>query len=261
MAAPGGQADDLERSGARSTTSSAWVPIEPGRAQDEEPLHGASFGRGQFGLDKVRGGAGHLGRDGPSSFLHGVLVDGSLWDDVVALLPDRACVVLELPLGSHTRAGARSRAPDARGRRRLDPRRARAARALRTSRWSATTPAACSPSWSSRARPERIARLVLTPCDALEVFPPALFKPMFALGGSRCCCVRSCSRCGSARAAAADRVRVADQARRRRAARALGAPVPAGRRDPARRRGFARHVDPAVRWTSRRSCGRSRARS
>ena len=27
-------------SGARSTTSSAWVPIEPGRAEDEEPLHG-----------------------------------------------------------------------------------------------------------------------------------------------------------------------------------------------------------------------------
>jgi pimeloyl-ACP methyl ester carboxylesterase len=28
----------------------------------------------------------------------------------------------------------------------------------------------------------RISRLVLTPCDALEVCPPALFKPMFALG-------------------------------------------------------------------------------
>ena len=30
--------------------------------------------------------------------------------------------------------------------------------------------------------PERIAKLVLTPCDALEVFPPAIFKPLF-LGG------------------------------------------------------------------------------
>ena len=31
-------------------------------------------------------------------------------------------------------------------------------------------------------RPERVAKLVLTPCDALEVFPPALFKPLFGLG-------------------------------------------------------------------------------
>ena len=43
------------------------------------------------------------GGDGPSVvFLHGVMVDGSLWDDVVARLPDHRCVVLELPLGSHT---------------------------------------------------------------------------------------------------------------------------------------------------------------
>src|SRR3954462_13024281 len=34
-------------------------------------------------------------------FLHGLLVDGSLWDGVVERLPDRECVVLELPLGSH----------------------------------------------------------------------------------------------------------------------------------------------------------------
>jgi pimeloyl-ACP methyl ester carboxylesterase len=30
--------------------------------------------------------------------------------------------------------------------------------------------------------PERIAKLVLTPCDALEVFPPAIFKPLFWAG-------------------------------------------------------------------------------
>jgi hypothetical protein len=27
-----------------------------------------------------------------------------------------------------------------------------------------------------------VSRLVLTPCDALEVFPPVMFKPLFALG-------------------------------------------------------------------------------
>ena len=31
-----------------------------------------------------------------------MFVDGSLWDPVVDLLPDRRCIVLELPLGSHT---------------------------------------------------------------------------------------------------------------------------------------------------------------
>ena len=45
-------------------------------------------------------------------------------------------------------------------------------------------------------RPERIARLVLTPCDALEVFPPALFKPLFALGRFPRCSPRSMRRCG-----------------------------------------------------------------
>ena len=39
------------------------------------------------------------GGDGaPVVFLHGALVDGTLWDPVVALLPDRRCLVLELPL-------------------------------------------------------------------------------------------------------------------------------------------------------------------
>ena len=31
-------------------------------------------------------------------------------------------------------------------------------------------------------RPERISKLVFTNCDALEVFPPWMFKPLFALG-------------------------------------------------------------------------------
>src|SRR3954462_15483921 len=43
------------------------------------------------------------GGDGPPVvFLHGLLVDGSLWDPVVELLPGRRCVVPTLPLGSHT---------------------------------------------------------------------------------------------------------------------------------------------------------------
>jgi pimeloyl-ACP methyl ester carboxylesterase len=33
-------------------------------------------------------------------------------------------------------------------------------------------------------RPERVAKAVLTPCDAFEVFPPPLFAPLFALGAA-----------------------------------------------------------------------------
>ena len=43
------------------------------------------------------------GGDGPPVlFLHGALVDGTLWDPVVELLPDHRCLVPTLPLGSHT---------------------------------------------------------------------------------------------------------------------------------------------------------------
>ena len=42
------------------------------------------------------------GSGAPVVFLHGVLVDGSLWDPVLALLGQRRCVVPTLPLGSHT---------------------------------------------------------------------------------------------------------------------------------------------------------------
>ena len=38
----------------------------------------------------------------PVVFLHGLLVDGTLWDAVVDRLPDHRCIVPTLPLGSHT---------------------------------------------------------------------------------------------------------------------------------------------------------------
>ena len=66
------------------------------------------------------------GGDGPAVlFLHGALVDGTLWDRVVERLPDHRCLVPTLPLGSHTPPVAdRSRA-DAAGRRAIDRRSAR----------------------------------------------------------------------------------------------------------------------------------------
>lgn len=118
---------------------------------------------------------------GPIVFLHGVMVDGSLWDDVVARLPDRECVVLELPLGSHT-------APVA-DRSWLTPHGVAdfIVSELERRDLSDVTLVGCDTGGMLAqlvvARDaSRISRLVLTPCDALEVFPPALFKPLFGLG-------------------------------------------------------------------------------
>src|SRR4051794_22027636 len=42
------------------------------------------------------------GEGPPIVFIHGLLVDGRLWDDVVPLLSTHArCIVPDLPLGSH----------------------------------------------------------------------------------------------------------------------------------------------------------------
>src|SRR4051794_39178577 len=54
----------------------------------------------------------HVRESGPANpegppivFIHGLLADGRLWDDVVARLSDRArCIVPDLPLGAHRTA-------------------------------------------------------------------------------------------------------------------------------------------------------------
>ena len=151
---------------------------------------------------------------GPIVFLHGVMVDGSLWDDVVALLPDRECVVLELPLGSHTvPVPDRSRqTPAGVAELILDELERRDLRDV--------TLVGCDTGGMLAqlvvARDaSRISRLVLTPCDALEVCPPALFKPMFALGRFPLLMSAFLQPLAvHSRAAIADRVRVADEAGR-----------------------------------------------
>jgi pimeloyl-ACP methyl ester carboxylesterase len=117
----------------------------------------------------------------PIVFLHGVMVDGSLWDDVVDRLPDRECVVLELPLGSHAAPVAdRSRlTPHGVAELILDE---LAARDLRDVTLVGCDTGGMLAQLVVARDASRISRLVLTPCDALEVFPPALFKPLFSLG-------------------------------------------------------------------------------
>ena len=122
------------------------------------------------------------GGDGPVVvFLHGLLVDGSLWDAVVERLPGHRCLVPGLPLGSHTAPFAdRSRltmegVADLVGDL-LDELGVGDVTVVGNDTGGAIAQVLVT------RRPERVGRLVLTPCDAFEVFPPPLFKPLFLLG-------------------------------------------------------------------------------
>ncbi|MDA0166873.1 alpha/beta hydrolase [Solirubrobacter ginsenosidimutans] len=122
--------------------------------------------------------------DGPPVlFLHGALVDRTLWDPVIALLPDRRCIAPTLPLGSH-------RAPVA-DRSTLTPIGVAdqiadliAEQGLTDLTVVASDTGGALLQLLLARRPEGIARVIFTPCDALEVFPPALFKPLFLAGRS-----------------------------------------------------------------------------
>ena len=117
-----------------------------------------------------------VGRGAPIVFVHGLLVNGGLWRKVVPRLSsDFRCIVPDLPLGSH----ARAMRPDAD----LGP--PGLARLIAdfitaldlddvTLVGNDTGGALCQ--LVVTRHPERIGRLVLTPCDAFENFPPPLFS-------------------------------------------------------------------------------------
>jgi pimeloyl-ACP methyl ester carboxylesterase len=118
------------------------------------------------------------GADGPVVlFVHGLLVSGTLWRKVVAELDGFRCVVPTMPLGSHrVPAGDRSA---------LTPTGVADLLAEFMERLELTdvtivandTGGAITQLLMVR-RPERIARVVLTPCDAFENFLPPAFRPL-----------------------------------------------------------------------------------
>jgi pimeloyl-ACP methyl ester carboxylesterase len=114
--------------------------------------------------------------DGPVVvLLHGLLVSGTLWRKVVPMLSGRfRCIVPDLPLGAHT-APMRADAD-------LSPAGIAAHLAefldaldLREVTLVANDTGGAIAQLLVARHPERVARLVLTPCDAFEVFPPPLF--------------------------------------------------------------------------------------
>jgi pimeloyl-ACP methyl ester carboxylesterase len=121
--------------------------------------------------------------EGPTLlFIHGLLVDGMLWRKVVPQLEDRfRCVVPDWPLGSHTipmKPSADLTPPAiaqlfAEFLDKLD---------LRDVTLVANdTGGALTQMLMASGRTDRIARVVLTPCDAFENFLPPMFRPLQVL--------------------------------------------------------------------------------
>ena len=123
------------------------------------------------------------GSGDPVVFAHGLLVNGDLWRKVVPLLAGtHRCITPDLPLGSHELAmpgdadlsspalaallGDFIDAVDARG------------GALVAN----DTGGALSQILVS-TRPDVVGRLALTSCDAFDIYPPALFKPLRIIAG------------------------------------------------------------------------------
>ena len=136
------------------------------------------------------------GGDGPAVlFLHGALVDRTLWDPVIARLPGRRCLAPTLPLGSHrTPVADRSRATPVGVADMIAD--LIAAEGLTDLTVVASDTGGALLQLLLARRPEGITRVVFTPCDALEVFPPALFKPLFVRAAPRTRWRRSSPRCG-----------------------------------------------------------------
>jgi pimeloyl-ACP methyl ester carboxylesterase len=117
--------------------------------------------------------------EGPAVvFVHGLLVNGTLWDPVVAGLEDRfRCIVPELPLGSHRvpMPPAADLTPPGLARLIADFMDALGLEDV-TLVGNDTGGALCQ--IVAAHHPERLGRLVLTPCDAYENFLPPAFRPL-----------------------------------------------------------------------------------
>ena len=118
----------------------------------------------------------------PVVFVHGVLVNGTLWDPLMERLPARGlrCIAPTWPMGAHTEA--------VRPGTDLTPSGMAAVVAafldaldLRDVVLVGNDSGGAISQVVAAEHPDRLGALVLTNCDTLEHFPPALFKPLPAL--------------------------------------------------------------------------------
>jgi pimeloyl-ACP methyl ester carboxylesterase len=123
------------------------------------------------------------GEGPPIVFIHGLLVDGRLWDDVVAPLSKSArCIVPDLPLGSHRTALKPGADLTPYGLAKLIADLLAALELHDVTLVANDTGGGLSQILVTR-HPDRVGRLVLTPCDAFENFPPRMFRPLQYIAG------------------------------------------------------------------------------
>lgn len=132
-------------------------------------------------LDQISLPAGTIryrdsGAGAPIVFVHGALVDSRLWRKVIALLDGEfRCLAPDLPLGSHRLSMPADADLSPPGLARLVADFLVALDLDRVTLVGNDTGGAICQLVATR-HPERLARLVLTPCDAYENFPPPAFR-------------------------------------------------------------------------------------
>jgi pimeloyl-ACP methyl ester carboxylesterase len=118
------------------------------------------------------------GKGSPLVFIHGLLVDGLLWRKVTPTLErEFRCIVPDWPLGSHRIPLAESADRSPRGMAHLIAD-FLAALELEDVTLVANDTGGAIAQLLVTERPERVGRLVLTPCDCYENFFPPMFKPL-----------------------------------------------------------------------------------
>lgn len=123
------------------------------------------------------------GEGPPLVFAHGLLVNGDLWRKVVPLLAEsHRCITPDLPLGSHWLPVKRDADLTPPGLADLMADFVEAVGAQGETLVANDTAGALSQILVTR-RPDAVARLVLTSCDAFENFLPWMFKPLRIIGG------------------------------------------------------------------------------
>jgi pimeloyl-ACP methyl ester carboxylesterase len=112
----------------------------------------------------------------PVLFVHGLLVNGALWRKVVPdLAPDFRCIAPDWPLGSHEvpLGDGVDRSPGGMAQLIAD---FMAALELQDVTLVGNDSGGALCQLVVTRHPERVGRLVLTPCDAFENFPPKMFR-------------------------------------------------------------------------------------
>jgi pimeloyl-ACP methyl ester carboxylesterase len=120
----------------------------------------------------------NVGSGAPIVFVHGLLVNGLLWRKVVpSLASSFRCIVPDLPLGSHATPMSASADLTPTGLAKIVADFLTALNVDQVTLVGNDTGGAVSQIVATR-HPERVGRLVLTPCDMFDNFLPPIFQPL-----------------------------------------------------------------------------------